>query len=167
MISTLGVSLDALTTKTFVSDLGIEYEGNKFAKRVFAKWGFETWLLLIEPPPVILLALVDSWLGVLFCGVTWGVARSLVAARNYQVINLYRIIGVENFKAEQERNRKLLTNGSYVVRKFKGRIVNIACMIIGIIAFLTVLLFDSSPSIFVAGLIAGMVCYLFAITLKG
>jgi hypothetical protein len=167
MISALGVTLDALTTKTFIGDLGIEYEGNKFAKRVFNKWGFKVWLCLIEPPPVILLALVDSMLGVLFCGVTWGVARGLIAARNCQVITLYRIVGVENFKAEQDRNRKLLIGFSSTAKKLMGRMTNLACLVISVIALVSVLLIDSFFAILAAGLIAGMVCYLFAIVLKG
>ena len=109
--ASLGVFIDLYSTHVFIRDLGVSYEANPLMKKIIATGGLKR-TLLIQVPVIVLLALVDSQYSfLLFWGLWFGIARGLIGLRNLQVINRYRIVGVDQFK-EQDMNLKRLLQDS-------------------------------------------------------
>ena len=110
--ASLGVFTDLYSTHVFIKDLGINYEANPLMKKIISRGGLKR-TLLVQIPIIVVLALVDSQSSfLLFWGLWFGIARGLIGLRNFQMINRYRIVGVDRFKEQDANIRRLLVESS-------------------------------------------------------
>jgi hypothetical protein len=106
------VFIDLYSTHIFIRDLGISYEANPLMKRIIINGGLRK-TLLVQIPIIIILGLLDSeYSFLLYWGLWFGIARGLVGLRNFQVINRYRIMGVDRFREQDLQLKSLLQNSS-------------------------------------------------------
>lgn len=106
-LSSAGSLLDNYTTRIFIRDLGIEFEGNKRVRDVIIKHGYKR-EFLYEAIIIILFGIADSLRLVysfFFMGLIFLIVRGLVATYNLKKIVEYRTIGINAFK-EKEKSRK-------------------------------------------------------------
>ncbi len=110
--SSLGFGVDLYSTRVFIKDLGISYEANPLMKKIISRGGLKQ-TLLIQIPIIVVLALVDSeYPFLLFWGLWFGIARGLIGLRNFQMINRYRMVGIDRFKEQDANLRMMLQNSS-------------------------------------------------------
>lgn len=137
VFSSLGVGFDNLTTMIFINDLGIEFESNPRLRMVRERWGHKAWLG-IEAIIIIVLALIDLQLSLLFLGAVWGMCRCLAATYNFQIISEYRAIGIGAFR-ENIRRRRQLFQGVSRINRCKMRLQYFVCSVSCFIVFTMVL----------------------------
>ena len=118
--SSIGVTLDHVTTKKFMGDIGKEFETNTHFKKIIEKGGYKNWIIL-EIFFIIIFGFSDFTLNILLWGIFWGVGRSLAAAHNFQIISEYQTIGIPAFKENNERRRQLFQRVS-LINRYKMRL---------------------------------------------
>lgn len=112
-LSSLGVLFDLLTTNIFVKEIGLKFEWNKFVTAIVSRWGYKVWIFFVEFPVVLFFAFFDSSFSLVFhLGLVWLIGRGFVASENLRAIVQYRMIGIEEFKAQYSLREEALRNSS-------------------------------------------------------
>ena len=104
-------------------------------KKIISKGGLNR-TLLIQIPIIVVLALVDSLYSfLLFWGLWFGVARCLIGLRNFQIINRYRIMGIDKFK-EQDANLRIALQNASTRQKIQTMLLPVALLVLCFVALL-------------------------------
>jgi len=166
LLSSSGVLMDLLTTHVFVGDLGLEFEWNRPLKYILERWGWKVWILCVEIPVVLGIALFDSAFSslLLFVGLSWLLARVFAACHNLRVITIYRMIGTDEFKRQFNLGMEARRSASASDR-LKLKLPYLVGLIISFTVY-TILCFASFPLVVrVKSLSTGLLIFFVMMTL--
>jgi len=144
---------DLWTTRTFTSDLGMNYEQSPLIKSLVPKIGFLKYILVVELPLSILVAYLDSFNAhIIRLSLTFFILRCLGATNNLQIISTYRMVGIDQFTRER-RYRSVQYFKSSRIERIKHRSMYIVTAIVLGAAFLM------SQSVVCRSLILGLLLF--------
>lgn len=157
-ISSLGVIFDHLTTHVFMTDLGAEFEWNKFFKFILNIGGYKAWIIF-EGTIILILALLDSFfpspINIFPLGLTWFIIRGYVASQNYKIIIKYRRIGIENYKLSFKSVNQFYEQLS-LTEKIKLKLPTIIGLVISSTIYLIVVYSSIPMGYFISSLSLGL-----------
>lgn len=156
-----GAALDNYTTRIFMKDLGIEFEANKWVRKLVRKYGYKG-VLPQEATIVTVFGIIDSsklFTPFIFFGLMFFIARGLTATDNLTKIVEYRAIGIDAFKEKRESHKKAFQNIS-LMNKMKYILPYLIETLICLVIYGMLIFVDFPPAILGRYFVIGLVSYL-------